>query len=124
MPTEPAPPHSGFSIRNWWHNGVACRLTVIFALLILANLFETWTPDYVGAGYSETHREGNEIIRRNYEGVKAKGTENAFALRKAWLPLAGVAVILFDCGRHLRATTRPHITRRQAQSSDTAFTLC
>ena len=99
MPTESAPPHSGFHIRNWWRNGVACRLTVILALLILANLFEPWTPDYVGAGYSETHWEGNEIVRRNYEGVKAKGTENAFALRKAWLPLAGVAVILYACGR-------------------------
>ena len=98
-PLPPVPAAEGFSIRNWWRNGIACLVTVIFALLILANLFQPWTPDYRGSGYSETHWEGNERVRREYRGVNAKGTENAFVVGKAWLPLAGVAAILYACGR-------------------------
>lgn len=98
----PLPESSGenrFSLRNWWRNGWACRATVFFAALALLNLFQPWEPDYQGAGYRTTQWEGNELVRREYQGTSAKGSGNAFSVGQGWIPFIGLAATLFVCGR-------------------------
>jgi hypothetical protein len=103
----PLPPQAavsnGFHIRNWMRNGMACRITVVFAMLACLNLFESWEPDYRGAGYSQTQWEGNEKVRREYSGTSAKGGGNAFTAGQGWIPFIGLAGILYVCGRPRRA---------------------
>lgn len=103
MSTEPAPPHSGFHFRNWWRNGPACRVTFIIAILGLLNLFEPWEPDYIGAGYSTTQREGNETVRRYFSGTESKGGGNAFTESQGWIPFTGFLGTLFVCGKPRRS---------------------
>lgn len=102
-PLPQASPAGRFNIRNWWRNGWACRISVLFAVLALLNLFEPWEPDYRGAGYSETQWEGNEKVRREYQGTSAKGGGNAFTAGQGWIPLIGLAGALFVCGRPRRS---------------------
>ncbi len=103
-PPLPASASAGrFSLRNWWRNGWACRISVLFAVLALLNLFEPWEPDYHGAGYRTTQWEGNELVRREYSGTSAEGGGNAFTAGKGWIPLVGLAGALFVCGRPRRS---------------------
>ena len=103
----PSPPsgdnETGFSLRNWWRNGPACRVTFILALIGLVHLFQPWQPDYLGAGYSTTNREGNEIVRRYYRGTEVKGGGNAFSEGHGWIPLTGFLAVLYVCGKPRRS---------------------
>lgn len=102
-PPLSTPASSGINLANWWRNGWACRITVLLAGLAFLNLFETWDPDYRGAGYSQTQWEGNERVRREYQGTSAKGGGNAFTTGQGWLPLIGFLGTLFVCGKPRRS---------------------
>jgi hypothetical protein len=94
---------NGFSLRNWWRNGVACRVTFILALLGLFNVFEPWQPDYIGADYSITQRSGNETVRSYFRGTESKGGGNAFTEGQGWIPFIGFLGTLFVCGKPRRS---------------------
>jgi hypothetical protein len=81
-------------------------VTFILAILGLLNLFQPWQPDYIGAGYSTTQWEGNEVVRRGYRGTEAKGGGNAFTEGQGWVPLIGVLGTLFVCGKPRRSLGR------------------
>jgi len=110
MVSPPAPPSlppqgalsEGFHIRNWMRNGTACRITVVFAVLAFLNLFQSWEPDYIGAGYSETRQEGDYNVRRFFSGTTAEGGGNAFTAGQGWIPLIGLVGTLYVCGRPRR----------------------
>ena len=78
---------------------MACRITVVFALLAFFNLFQSWEPDYAGDGYSETRREGDYVVRRFFGGTKAEGGGDAFTAGQGWIPLIGLVGTLYVCGR-------------------------
>jgi len=101
--TPPAlPPQAavsdGFHIRNWMRNGTACRITVVCAVLAFLNLFQSWEPDYIGAGYSETQREGHQVVRRFFSGTRAEGSGDAFTAGQGWIPFIGLVGTLYVCG--------------------------
>ncbi len=97
-PIPNTPTSTGFRLANWHRNGKPCLLTVILAIMGLLNLFQPWEADMRGSGYTATHREGDEIVRRQYGGTTAIGGGNAFTNGAGWIPLAGFAGVLWVCG--------------------------
>ena len=99
LPTQQTQQENRFRLRQWWRNGAAGKFTVVFAILALLNLFQPWAPDYRGAGYSETHIEGNYNVRRWYSGTTALGSGTAFSVGQGWVPFICLVGTLFVCGR-------------------------
>ncbi len=76
------------SLRNWWRNGIACRLAVVASLLIVLTLFSpSWKADVQGAGYTESETTRFTKTVRFFKGFEAKGEGSAFSSSTGWIAL-------------------------------------
>jgi hypothetical protein len=97
-PTPSAPAAaSTLTWRNWWRNGFACRVAVVLSILIVLNLFQPWSADVTGMGYSSTETSGGVTRRYWHEGTKLIGQDNAFARNMGWIPLLLMLGNLWVC---------------------------
>lgn len=79
---------ASMSLRNWWRNGIACRLAVVASLLIVLTLFSpSWAVDVQGAGYTESETNRFTKTVRFFRGFEAKGEGSAFSSSTGWIAL-------------------------------------
>ena len=95
-PTSPPVASAVFSVRNWWNQGVACKVLVICAGVVLLMLFQPW--DFSVAGHYTTEPTIGSRTSIVY-GVQSSGSSNAFAQHEGWIPLVGLLTIFYFCGQ-------------------------